>query len=97
MRNNGGGYEPPKHACSMHVCEPIDAQGCVLKARLTDFFLLPKFEAASDDVVSLVRWTLESLQSYFTKIKGRWIPRPVAEIATQDCQNFCVPCTHEGS
>jgi hypothetical protein len=60
-------------------------------------FTAKDFEAASDDVVSLARWTLESLQSYFTKIKGRWIPRPVAEIATQDCQNICEPCMHEGS
>ena len=52
------------------------------------------FEAhkvAESDILELVRWTLASIQSYFTGITGRWIPRPRAEKAVQDCQNFCVP------
>lgn len=41
-----------------------------------------------------MRWVLDCIQSWFSKTKGRWIVRPVAELAVQDCQNFCVPYMH---
>lgn len=49
---------------------------------------------AADDVITLMRWVLDCIQSWFSETQGPWIVGPVAEVAVQDCQNFCATCMH---
>lgn len=41
------------------------------------------------EVVALLKWTLQNVQTYFKGITGRrWIPRPQALLLAQACHDF---------
>ena len=44
------------------------------------------------DLVALLKWTMEKVNSYFHGISNRrWIPRPEAQVLVQDCHDMVEP------
>ena len=53
-----------------------------------------KCEAPPADLVDLLRWTLQNIETYFRGInRQRWIPRPKAMELVQACHDFTDSCT----
>lgn len=69
---------------------------CVLCVTCTYGMFLQYCTAVSKelpgDLVALLKWTMEKVNSYFHGISNRrWIPRPEAQVLVQDCHDMVEP------